>query len=139
MEHKIIVFTDGGARGNPGPAAYGVFICDEKGKELAAIGKAIGISTNNIAEYAGVEGAFNWLLDNPNYSSKIYFYLDSLLVCNQLKGIYKIKNPTLMKMRQGIAIAERKLRDKNIEITYQHIPRAQNKKADALVNKALDE
>lgn len=132
------IYTDGGSRGNPGPAAYGVHIEDDLGKTVAEIGKTIGIATNNVAEYSAVVAAFDWLLENKNVLGEketIYFYFDSQLIYSQIIGVYKIKNETLKKLLYEIR--EKRTHIPN-EIRYIHIPREQNTKADAQVNKALD-
>src|SRR3989344_3558887 len=92
---KRIVHTDGGARGNPGPAAIGVVI-EEGNKTLAAFGKTIGEATNNIAEYTAVIEALMWLTQHP--ADYIQFFLDSTLVVNQLNGLFKVKEPHLREL-----------------------------------------
>ncbi len=130
----IKVFTDGGARGNPGPAALGVYICDEKGNALARIGKTIGSTTNNIAEYSAVVEAFDWLVKHPQ-KEEIHFFLDSELVYSQIKGIYKVKNEKLRQLLYDIREKEARIK---VPIRYFHIRREFNKDADSLVNMALD-
>jgi ribonuclease HI len=134
---NIIVFTDGGARGNPGPAALGVFIQDENGKELARIGKTIGETTNNVAEYSAIIEGFNWLLKNKERLNieSVNFYMDSQLACSQLNGIYKVKNP---KIREFVFEIRQKEAELGIPVTYAHVRREQNTKADFMVNQALD-
>lgn len=134
----IHVYTDGGSRGNPGPAAYGVSITNENGLELAGFGRKIGISTNNIAEYTAVIEAFNWLISNRESfgeTSGIHFFMDSQLVASQLNGIYKVKHPNMQQLFLKVISKQKEL---GIPVRYSHIPRAQNKKADAFVNQALD-
>ncbi|QQG40729.1 MAG: ribonuclease HI family protein [Candidatus Levyibacteriota bacterium] len=134
----IYVYTDGGARGNPGPAAIGVFICDENGKQIHGFGKTIGETTNNIAEYTAVNEALEWLLNNKHIlksHAKIHFFLDSLLLVSQINRIYKIKNPKLQELLFSVREKESQLL---CPVSYTHIPREKNKKADALVNLALD-
>ncbi len=134
-ENKLIIYTDGGARGNPGPAAYGVFITDSSGNKLAGLGKKIGETTNNIAEYSGVLAALTWVLEtNPNFD-QIDMYMDSQLVYSQLAGLYKVKNDKLRELL--FAIREREALIKK-PIRYFHIPRSKNVQADLLVNLALD-
>ena len=88
----IIVYTDGGARGNPGPAAIGVYIIDQDGNRVVKFGKKIGETTNNVAEYKAVYNALDWIKNNlKNNIRNINFLLDSKLVVNQLNGIFKIK------------------------------------------------
>lgn len=128
------VYCDGGSRGNPGPAASGFVVKDAKDTVLFVDGRRIGIATNNVAEYTAVKIALEWItLSRPNAS--LHFFLDSLLVVNQLNGFFKIKNEQLHRYVLSI-----KQLEKNVlgEITYQHIPREKNKEADALVNRALD-
>lgn len=136
---KILnIYTDGGSRGNPGPAALGVYIENNKGGVLVEIGETLGITTNNIAEYSAITAGLSWVIQNKNkmpYLSKINFFVDSQLATQQLNGIYKVKNP---KLRELIFLIKQKEAEINLPIYYSHIPREQNKKADRLVNVALD-
>ena len=124
---KLSIFCDGGAIGNPGPAAVGVVIKDEKGKILTQFGKAIGHATNNTAEYMGVVKALERLkfeIRNSKFEiERIDFYLDSMLVVNQLNGIFKIKNPKLREMVLKIRNLEQEVGGK---IFYHFIPREKN-------------
>lgn len=136
--NEIKIYTDGGARGNPGPAAIGVYIVDEDNKEIMSIGKKIGHATNNIAEYSAILEALGWITENSEKLQevvKIVFFLDSLLVCSQIKGLYKVKNKELRLMVFKVREKEAEIKK---QIFYEHIPREQNKKADSLVNMALD-
>lgn len=138
MEESILkIFTDGGARGNPGPAAS-AFIAELKGKTIIHKNKYLGKATNNVAEYEGVALAFNWLLKNQTKFSvsKIVFHLDSELVAKQLAGIFKIKNENLRNLFFTVKNLEKQI---NKTISYVSIPRSKNKLADLLVNKCLDE
>lgn len=135
---NLFIFCDGGARGNPGPAAIGFLIKDEKGKILHQEGKFIGRATNNMAEYRAVIAALNWLNKNSHimcYVSRITFFLDSKLVVSQLNGLYKIKNANLRNLIIEVRAKEGELRAK---IIYRNISREKNKEADGLVNEALD-
>lgn len=137
-ESKLFIYTDGGARGNPGPAAIGVFIIDSNGQVLQEIGKTIGETTNNVAEYTAVLTGMNWILDNKELVGeyhKIIYYIDSQLVVQQLKGLYKIKSPHLR-----VLISEIKQKESVLQtpVEYVHVPREKNKEADRLVNHALD-
>lgn len=136
---KIIIHTDGGSRGNPGPAAIGISISDEDNKEIKKIKSKIGVSTNNVAEYIAVLTALEWLHNNYRIielsNCRIEFFLDSLLAVNQLNGIFKIKDPNLKKFIIRIKNMEK---DFSGGIRYVHIPREENKIADGLVNDALD-
>ena len=136
---KILkVFTDGGARGNPGPAALGVFISDGDGNPVAEIGKRLGDQTNNFAEYSAIVEGLNWVLSNKEkfpFLSEVLFFMDSNLAVSQLNGLYKIKNSQLRNFVISIKIKETEL---GLPVSYSHVPREQNKKADRMVNLALD-
>lgn len=133
---KLEIFCDGGARGNPGPAAIGVVIQDTNGKKIFSFGKTIGKTTNNVAEYTAVIEALLWVAKNiPKKSLEIDFYLDSLLIVMQMIGRYKIKDPKLQLL---FAKIHRKTTELGATISYHHIPRAQNSQADRLVNIALN-
>ena len=138
MIKTLNIFTDGGARGNPGASAIGVYITNGENKKIAGFGKTIGVATNNTAEYKAVIEALDWLIENKkNFSkdTKINFFLDSKLVCSQIIGIFKVKNAILRNLLFEV-------RDREAQITfpiyYKHIPREKNTKADAFVNEALD-
>ncbi len=132
MTSKLIIHTDGGARGNPGPAGLGVVINDEKNNIVATISDYIGVATNNQAEYAAVLAALNKAVELQ--AEEIIFYLDSELVVKQLRGEYKVKDVELGK----IFIKIYNLSQKFKKITYHHVYREDNKQADALVNQAID-
>lgn len=139
MEKIIInVHTDGGSRGNPGQAATGIFISNEKHEEIHGFGIRLGIATNNVAEYTAVIQAFDWILSHKERwgsSFEVHFYMDSLLVCSQVTGKWKIKDLTLAKLHRQILEKQHSL---GVLVTYTHVPREQNKQADAYVNRALD-
>jgi ribonuclease HI len=129
---KLVIYTDGAARGNPGPAAIGVDIRDESGHTVAGISRRLGITTNNQAEYlaviAGLEKAISL------GARRVTIKSDSELVVKQLNGQYKIKNAALRPLYQEIVRLIGSL--ESFSITS--IPREQNSAADALANKALD-
>ncbi len=136
---KITVFTDGGARGNPGPAGAGVFIVGADGRPLRSVSQFLGRQTNNWAEYQAVILALEAL---KKLFSKarlgeldIELKLDSELVARQLRGEYQIKEPTLFP--QFIRVHNLRVSDVP-HLTITHIPRAQNKDADRLANEAMD-
>lgn len=135
---KITVFTDGGARGNPGPAGIGVQILDEKGTVVAEVSESIGNSTNNFAEYQAVATALSTLKQLYGKRTKEMEFevkLDSELVKKQLSGEYQIKEPGLVPH----FIQIHNLRVANFPtITFTHIPREKNKEADRLANEAMD-
>ncbi len=129
---KAIIYTDGGARGNPGPAGVGYVIFDEKKNIVYSEGIYIGEATNNQAEYLAVSHALAKATDFG--FNELKFFLDSELVVNQLSQKFKIKNPELAKL--FVKIWNQSQVFKNIE--YTHIPREKNKLADSLVNQAID-
>jgi ribonuclease HI len=132
--HQFVIHTDGGSRGNPGPAAYG-FVVRASGRKICEKGCEIGINTNNVAEYMGVISAFEWLQNNSNPSTtEVSFFLDSELITRQLSGLYKVKNEGL----KQLYTRAKDLEDQFEKVTYTSIPRAQNKEADRMVNLALD-
>jgi ribonuclease HI len=131
---KVKIFSDGGARGNPGPSGIGAVIFDEKGQNiLGEYKKYIGETTNNQAEYQavvlGLEKAFELK------ATEIDFFLDSELVCKQINGEYKIKNADF----QPHFIKIYNLKQKFKKTSFTHIRREKNKVADRLVNEAIDE
>ena len=140
MNQKIdyIVYSDGGSRGNPGPAAYGFLVYDKNKKKIYQEGKVIGTATNNQAEYTGVLKALEYFnTKNTSYqNANIQFFLDSRLVVEQLSGNFKIKNDSLKKLFLQIKELTQKL---EASIQYTHIRREFNKQADKLVNLALDQ
>lgn len=134
---QYTVNTDGGSRGNPGPAAVGIVIQkeDTTDKEIA---RYIGVATNNVAEYTAlliaIEELQNEQQDNSQ-NTNIHFILDSELVVKQLQGKYKINDPTLKNLAEQI----KKIQKNFNQVVYKHVKREFNKKADKLVNIALDE
>ena len=129
------VYTDGGARGNPGPAAIGVVVKDKQGKIVYELGRTIGAATNNVAEYQAVIDALQWLKLRPKADRPlaVNFYSDSTLIVHQIKGEWKIKQAHLKQLFERVHWLEN-----NLTTTYTVIPREQNSPADALVNQALD-
>jgi ribonuclease HI len=134
----ITIFTDGGARGNPGPAAIGVQMLDQKGVVIKELSETIGSTTNNFAEYHAVVRALQVAKEQFGKQTKTLYFivkLDSELVKKQLSGEYQIKEPGLVPH----FIEIHNLRVSSFpQLTFIHVPRAQNKEADRLVNEALD-
>jgi ribonuclease HI/pterin-4a-carbinolamine dehydratase len=130
---KVKVFGDGGSRGNPGPSASGFVILDMEDNVLVDRGIYLGITTNNQAEYTSLRLALEECLKMG--VREVQVYMDSLLVVNQMKGIFKVKNRALWPIHDAI----KKLATKFDEISFSHVPREFNKLADAAVNRALDE
>lgn len=136
MKKRLVVFVDGGARGNPGPAAVGFIIKNSSGEIIHRQGKYIGETTNNVAEYQAVIEALKWINANlKKQSLRVEFFLDSKLVVNQLNGIFKVKE---IKMRNLVVRVRQLERELGGNISYQLIPREKNFLADSLVNQSLD-
>ncbi|MFC1948983.1 ribonuclease HI family protein [Chloroflexota bacterium] len=131
MLKKAIIFTDGTAEPNPGQGAIGAVIKDEQGKSIASISEAIGLATNNQAEYraiiAALEKAVSLGINQVDIRS------DSELVVNQINGRYRVKNAALKPLFQQV----RQLKDRMKGFTITHIPRRQNREADSLASTTL--
>ncbi|HLD51544.1 hypothetical protein A3K34_04300 [candidate division WWE3 bacterium RIFOXYC1_FULL_40_10] len=130
---KMTLFSDGGARGNPGPAAFGIVLKDENCETIFSSNRYLGTKTNNEAEYMGLIAGL--MAGTDKGASEIICYLDSELIVKQLKGVYKVKNDRMKEFWKKAKELERDYK----KVTYVHIPRTENKEADALVNEALDE
>lgn len=128
---KVVVYCDGGSRGNPGPAALGVVIKTTKGEIIEEIGEYLGVQTNNYAEYSAVVVALKKLTEMGVKSAD--FYLDSELVVRQLSGEYKVKNEGLKELHSKVLGAIG-----TMNISFTHVYREDNKEADAMVNQVLD-
>lgn len=135
---NIVVYTDGGSRGNPGESAIGVVIKNSKGETLKKYGESIGIATNNQAEYGAVVYALKKLKllfgKNKTKNMSVEIRMDSKLVSEQLSGNFKIENTNLY--QPFIDIWNLKINYKCVEFRY--VPREENKEADKLVNEALN-
>lgn len=129
---SVIIYSDGGSRGNPGPSASGFVIKDMNERLLFEGGKYLGITTNNQAEYQAVKIALEKALELG--AQRVQFRMDSLLVVNQLNGVYQIKNRDLWPIHAAI----KELMGKFKEISFTHVLREYNTEADAMVNKILD-
>ncbi len=129
---KLIINTDGGARGNPGPAGIGVVIADGTGKIISQHKKYIGETTNNVAEYKALIMALEQAVNLGGQT--IIVHMDSELIVRQMQGRYKIKEPNLKVLAQEVL----KLCSRFRLVQFIHIRREQNKLADKLVNEAID-
>jgi probable phosphoglycerate mutase len=129
----IVAYIDGGARGNPGPAGYGLRIEDAQGALIEELSKSIGIATNNVAEYSGLLAALRYAVDHrePN----LLIRSDSELLVKQMNGEYRVKNPGLQPLHQEA----RRLIGRLGRVTFEHVRRAHNAEADRLANLAMDE
>jgi ribonuclease HI len=130
---RLVLYADGAARGNPGPAGAGAVLYDEKGKVVAELARPLGRATNNFAEYSalilGLEEA------QRRGASAVDVRMDSLLVVQQMRGVWRIKHPGLrpLALRAGALLASFKDRE------IRHVPREENAAADELSNRAIDE
>jgi len=131
-EHYLIAHSDGGARGNPGPAGYGVVIKDEAGRKVAALSEYLGHQTNNFAEYQGLIAALEYAIKHGPKALKLIS--DSELLVRQIKGIYKVKNATL----QDLHGRAKELIAQLDWFSIGHAFREQNQEADQLANDAMD-
>jgi ribonuclease HI len=129
----ITAYTDGGARGNPGPAGYGVHIVDEDGNTLAELVGPLGHATNNVAEYSGLIAALQWAVDHGHARMRVR--MDSELVIKQMRGEYKVKHPGL----QPLYVRARLLVMELGDVRFAHVRREKNKEADRLSNLGMDE
>src|SRR5215831_17852623 len=130
--HYLIAYTDGGARGNPGPSGYGVVIKDESGRRVAALSEYLGHQTNNFAEYQGLIAALEYTLEHGPKAVKVIS--DSELLVRQIKGIYKVKNPTM----QDLHARAKELIAQLEWFSIGHALREHNQEADRLANDAMD-
>ncbi len=129
---KLIIFTDGGARGNPGPAGIGAVLYDEQNNTVAEVSEYLGVATNNQAEYKALIAALKKA--HSLGANELDCYLDSELVVKQLKREYKVKNKDLAPLFLEIHNLSFNFK----KISYTHIPREKNKEADRLANEAMD-
>ena len=128
----IVAYIDGGARGNPGPAGYGVRIEQPDGTLIEEFAEAIGIATNNVAEYRGLVAALDWAKQRGH--KQVHVRSDSLLLVQQMLGRYKVKHPGL----QPLYAKARLLAHGIGRVTFEHVGRAKNAHADRLANTAMD-
>lgn len=132
LRNYLVAHIDGGARGNPGPAGYGVLIEDQSGKPVAELSQYLGHQTNNYAEYSGLIAALEYAVSHGHNALKVIS--DSELLVRQMRGIYKVKNPTLKELHARARNLVGKL--EWFQIT--HALREHNREADRLANAAMD-
>ena len=124
---------DGAARGNPGPASYGVRIVAPGGGILAELCAPLGETTNNVAEYRALLAALEWA--EAHGAGPLEVFTDSLLLANQIRGVWKVRDPKL----RGLYLEARGLISRLASFSIRHVPREENREADRLANRALDE
>jgi ribonuclease HI len=129
---ELVLYADGGSRGNPGPSAGGYVIMGDHGEVLVKRGIYLGVTTNNQAEYTALKFGLEEL--KKMHARKVRVYMDSLLVVNQMLGIFKVKNRDLWPIHDAVL----GLTGTFEQVTFTHVPRVMNKIADAAVNEALD-
>ena len=129
----IVAYIDGGARGNPGPAGYGVRIQSADGTVLDELHGALGIATNNVAEYSGLLAALQWAVEKN--VSRLQIRADSELLVKQMRGEYKVKNPGL----RPLYVRARLLVGELDDVKFEHVRREFNAEADRLSNLGMDE
>ncbi len=128
----LIINTDGGARGNPGPAALGVVIATQEGEVLQAFGEYLGSTTNNVAEYTALVRALE--VAKKLEGTHLDIRMDSELIIKQMQGVYKIKQPHLVILANQVKVLLKSF----TRVSFKHVRREYNKAADAMVNQALD-
>jgi probable phosphoglycerate mutase len=128
----IIAYIDGGARGNPGPAGYGVRLERPDGTLVEELHESIGVATNNVAEYRGLIAALEWTLSRGE--SDVHIWSDSQLLVQQMLGHYKVRHPGL----QPLHARARLLAAQIGRVQYEHVRREANRHADRLANAAMD-
>lgn len=133
----IIIHTDGGSRGNPGPAASAFTVHSPQNEVIHEASMYLGVATNNVAEYTALRMSMEWVLQNKSNMdiSQVDIVMDSELVVKQMRGEYKIKDITLQKIAAEVKRIEK---DLSVAVTYAHVRRAENARADELVNQSLD-
>jgi probable phosphoglycerate mutase len=129
----VTAYIDGGARGNPGPAGYGVRIVGPDAEVLAELHGGLGVATNNVAEYNGLLAALQWAVDHGH--RELHVRADSELLVRQMRGEYKVRHPGL----QPLYVRARLLTMELGKVTFEHIRRDLNKEADRLSNLGMDE
>jgi probable phosphoglycerate mutase len=129
---EIVAYIDGGARGNPGPAGFGVRIERTDGSLVEEFSEAIGVATNNVAEYRGLLAALEWA--HRHHARSVHVRSDSLLLVQQMLGRYKVKNEGL----QPLHAQARRLAAEIGRVSFEHVRRESNRHADRLANAAMD-
>ncbi len=129
----ITAHIDGGARGNPGPAGYGVYIQGPDGAPLEELYGGIGIATNNVAEYNGLLAALRWAKEHGH--TALHIKADSLLIVEQMRGRFKVKHPGLQPLHARATLLAHEVG----RVTFEHVRRELNKEADRLSNLGMDE
>jgi ribonuclease HI len=133
MSKTFTVNIDGGARGNPGPAGWGVIVQDPGGEVVAELFGALPHATNNVAEYSGLLAALDWCAEHG--ASVVHVRSDSLLLVQQMRGVYKVKHEGLKPLHGRARLLAHQIG----KTTFEHVRREMNKEADRLANLAMDQ
>ncbi len=128
----VVIYTDGACRGNPGPSSLGVYVLDQQGQLVAEISEAIGVQTNNYAEYMAMVRAFEMAIEFG--SREVFLKADSQLMVKQMIGEYRVKAEGIKPLFAKAKELERQLQ----KVSYEHVKRELNREADRLANEALD-
>lgn len=133
----VVIHTDGGSRGNPGHAASAFTVHSSTNEVIHEEKRYVGVATNNVAEYMALIMGQEWLTTDAKRMgiSRVDILMDSELIVKQMRGEYRIKDATLLTLAQRVKALEK---EHAIHVSYVHVPRAQNARADELVNEALD-
>lgn len=132
----VSIYTDGGSRGNPGPAAYGWVVYDQNKTIIQKQSKFLGVKTNNQAEYLGLLAALTWLKNNQHRFTSAHLYSDSQLLVKQIENHYKVKSKNIKPL---FSTAQKLIDQISLPIKFFHLLRHQNKLADQLANQAMDQ
>lgn len=143
LPEQISIYTDGGSRGNPGPAACAFVVTSTNPTTLLyRQGKSLGVATNNQAEYSGIITALDWLvvqIQNRSFPLVVNFFSDSQLIVRQINREYRVKDPNIYSLySQVFKLIQKITASSVIKITFTHIPRTENSASDLLVNETLD-
>lgn len=130
---ELLIHIDGGCRGNPGPAGFGVYVQNGQGAEVAQLYGYLGVTTNNVAEYQGLIHALRFALEQG--ARRVHVFSDSELVVKQIGGKYKVKHPGMIPLHREASDLLRRFESWSVD----HVRREQNVEADRLANRALDE
>lgn len=133
MTSEIVAYIDGGARGNPGPAGYGVRLERPDGTLVDELSAPIGVATNNVAEYRGLLAALEWAKHKGH--RRLHVRSDSLLLVQQMLGRYKVRHPRLQLLHGRAQLLVHDIG----RVTFEHVDRARNAHADRLANQAMDQ
>jgi ribonuclease HI len=133
ISDSVVTYIDGGARGNPGPAGYGVRIERADGTLIEELQGSIGVATNNVAEYRGLLAALEWA--HAHGHRAVHVRSDSLLLVQQMLGRYKVKHPGLQPLHAKASLLAHQIG----RVSFEHVRREQNADADRLANKAMDD